>query len=108
MLTTPNGFLIGAGSNKSRYPGMSCLEGDCPRGTKTFEEVPSHAQGNHDFSDCIADHAEVAAMAQEPHFPGSWLYVTCEPCRDCWIYIKDSSRLQRVIWPEGDWIRGDS
>lgn len=37
-----------------------CLDGKCPRGQKSIEEVPHYS----DYSNCIATHAEINALQQ--------------------------------------------
>jgi dCMP deaminase len=69
-----------------------CLAGKCPRGLKSFEEAPHYFDGNQDFSDCIAVHAEINALKQWQKFdmiirpmgaPRPVMYVSARPCRDC-------------------------
>lgn len=88
--------VIGTG-----YPGVApatrgCLEGACPRGTYTYEQVPGHIMGNHDFDTagpnyCIATHSEVNAMLQAgSRLNGATIYVTTRPCTGCMKMIRNS------------------
>lgn len=112
-LYSAQGHLVGIGANRSRVQFLSCTAGQCPRGTKTYVEVPSYEQGNHDFetgdNHCIAAHAERTATVNAWAFRDCVLYVTCEPCADCWRLIKGGKpSIVRVVWPGREWIRGES
>lgn len=87
------GRVIGHGYNKGPETRATCLEGGCPRGT-----LPP-GQGASDYGDCIAVHAEVAAMimAGEAFTKGSDLYVSSEPCFMCYR-IAEGSGIIRVVW----------
>ncbi len=94
--------IVATGYNGGRAGGPSCQAGQCPRGTKTIEEVPSFEQGNSDYSDCIAIHAEVNALlyASRSDVEGATLYITCAPCGECEKIIGNSG-ISVVIWPGG-------
>lgn len=92
--------IYATGCNGTRTPGApGCLEGACPRGLKSFEEVPAYTA----YDDCIAVHAEVNAIEQFERIAVSWgmrtnfkgwaetlptragllMYVNHEPCSGC-------------------------
>jgi dCMP deaminase len=73
--------IIATGYNGSVPGGPSCLAGECPRGLKSKEEVPS----NHaDYSDCHALHAEQNAVAHAAgDLQGATIYITGRPCDMC-------------------------
>lgn len=59
----------------------SCLNGECPRGLKTVEEV-AHSSGG--YEDCIAIHAEANAIANATRdMRGGTIYITGQPCPMC-------------------------
>ena len=67
-------------------PGMrGCLDGECPRGMKTYDQVVRGA----DYGDCIATHAEANAIefldsGEGLRWPeGMRMYVSREPCIGC-------------------------
>lgn len=96
----PNGKLVGVGANRGPDGEPGCTAGACPRGRHTYAELPSYVDGNHDYSDCIATHAEVRAGAVD----GGTMYITDKPCRGCMTFIT-SSKLARAVWPGGEWNR---
>lgn len=102
VLVTPDHLLRGAGYNGSIAGTPGCLEGACPRGLLTYEEVPAGV----DYSACIADHAEANCIrhSSPAHVPGSTVYVTAQPCARC-IVVMTAAKVRRVVWPEGEkWL----
>lgn len=68
---------------------------DCPRGRKTYAEVPAGSPyGKGEPGACIADHAEMVALWQaakafELAEMRLWtMVVTCEPCNDCQLVLE--------------------
>lgn len=84
-----DGQVVSTGYNGTVDAGQpGCLSGACPRGQKSYEEVPeftSYAIG--DVGGCIAVHAEFNAMDQAVArgltLRGSTIFVTCQPCEWC-------------------------
>lgn len=67
--------------------GRSCRI-HCPRGSKTHDELPAYAPFSGD-GECIAVHAEqmvLSDMLPDSAY-GCSLFVTDEPCKDCWQLI---------------------
>ena len=95
-----DGMLIRAGWNGGPEDEPGCLEGACPRGLKSPSEHPGYDQGNHDYSDCIATHAEVRAG----DVADGTMFITAAPCNGCMTFI-ENSRLRRAVWPGGEWNR---
>lgn len=90
------------GPPESGQPG--CLQGACPRGQLSYDEFPGWRSGNHDYSNCIAVHAEINAIYQFSMIRkaiqggGSChIWVTHKPCNGC----KDSIDQFALIphWP---------
>lgn len=78
----------------------SCLAGDCPRGLLTREERPGHEQGNSDYSDCIALHCEMNAIAyaNREDCVGATLYLNgVPPCNMCSKLIR-AAGIERIVW----------
>lgn len=97
VLRTSRGHLTSIGYNGT-YPGEpGCLEGACPRGRLTYQELES----NPDYSNCIAFHAEWNAVSNA-QFDIEYgdIYVTREPCTDCYIMLHQEG-ISRVVWPDG-------
>lgn len=107
----------------------SCPEGACPRGQKSYEEHPGYQEGNQDFSDCIAVHAEENAIRQFAMFyrlftdypdstelPIGWahwvsygvpvVYVSEVPCEGC-AKLLVKAGFTEVFWPGGSWSEGE-
>lgn len=85
------------GTPEHGQPG--CLEGACPRGRLSYEELPAYAGG---YQNCIAVHAEENALRKARRASGFILadavaYVTCEPCNDCHRRLADAG-LSGVYW----------
>lgn len=84
--------IVSTGYNGSPPGEGSCLTGDCPRGMKTYEELPGQEKGNNDYSDCISLHAETNAVcnADVARCRGATLYLaridggpSLYPCDGC-------------------------
>jgi deoxycytidylate deaminase len=92
--------LIATGYNGTD-PGslLSCLAGHCPRVT----EAPDPYTPYHN---CIATHAEINCIQQAFKAYGGArfvLYVTREPCPECWRVLKVYCHtIYRVVWPGGE------
>lgn len=113
ILVKEDRTVVSTGYNGAEPGGPSCLKGECPRGLKTREELPGYADPGATSYDigagaCVAIHAEQNCLlrASWSEQLGSTLYVNCEPCPGCWRMIK-ASPLARVVWPGGDWFRGE-
>lgn len=95
--------IVSTGYNGAPSGAGSCLAGDCPRGLMTREEVASHADGNHDFSNCISLHAEMNAVAYAGRVPGGKIYIASldrpppiSPCDMCAKVIR-AAGIEEVI-----------
>lgn len=94
--------VVATGYNGGPAGGLSCLKGECPRGQKSSEEMPGYTEGNHDYSNCVAIHAEINALlyADRSKIEGGTIWVTHKPCWDCSKAIANSG-LTKVVWPGG-------
>lgn len=99
--------IVAAGYNGAPpgYP-KSCLRGECPRGMKVYAELPGHSDGgggNHDYSDCIALHAEANAIgdaaARGNAIRGATAYITSTPCDAC-AKLLIAAGITRVVTPD--------
>lgn len=73
--------IISTGYNGSPPGGDSCLAGKCPRGLLSSEEI---AHLSPDYSNCIALHAEMNAIAYAGRDTrGATIYITGPPCDMC-------------------------
>lgn len=85
----------------------NCLDGACPRGLRSVEEVP-HGRGPYD--DCVYRHAEMNTLGnfrfnQHIHETEFWAYgmqvvISEEPCAGCIAYAAWAGAV--LIWYSGD------
>ncbi len=92
--------IVATGYNGAPTNWRGCTSGFCPRGRDLT--IPSFEQGNSDYSDCIAVHAEANALlySDRSSIEGGKIYITCSPCGECWKLLSNSG-LQSVMWPGG-------
>lgn len=97
VVVTPRHIAI-PGYNGTKGHGIpGCLDGACPRGLKSLDEVPAYAP----YTDCIARHAEDNAI-MKAHEAGldlrdSAAYVTSEPCGGCYELLANAG-VKDVWW----------
>lgn len=97
--------VMATGYNGAPSGQPGCLTaGACPRGQRSFEDVPSYEDGPTSYDlgpgSCIALHAEQNALlrASWDDMVGCTLYVTCKPCEGCSRMISGTP-IVRVVWP---------
>jgi dCMP deaminase len=99
--------IVSTGYNGGRPGGPSCLAGECPRGRFTKDELPGSHRGNHDYTDCIALHAEANAIAycSRSDMIGGTIYIAGmadnRPCDMCSKLIQ-AAGIERVVSDGGD------
>lgn len=86
-----NGLASGCGS---------CLDGDCPRGLLSKDEMPSLSSYAEGPGRCDAVHAEVNAIMRAglSRTRGNTLYVTGQPCHGCSVVIRGAG-ISRIVMP---------
>ena len=86
--------IVSTGYNGSPAGGPSCLKGECPRG----EIDPSIDIGHHDYTNCIALHAEqnAIAYASRSDTEGATIYLTYSACDMCSKLI-EAAGIVRVV-----------
>ncbi len=111
--------IVSTGYNGGRANGPSCLAGECPRGRQTHAERPGYAEGNNDYSDCIAIHAELNCLlfSSRAEILGGTLYCTVKPCKECWkvignsgltgVVYREESAVVRYSFHHNEWIKKD-
>lgn len=92
--------IVSTGFNGAPAGRPGCLEGACPRGLLSFEELQSYASYDEGPGRCISSHAEANAIiyADWARMQGASLYCTEEPCNRCRITI-EAAGIFRVAWP---------
>lgn len=101
VLTTADNRIISEGYNGSPPGEAHCVDGGCPRGKFSHEEVPKDADYNQ--FPCVAVHAEANAIIRAGYqaAKGGVLYVSQPPCQQCRNIIK-AAEIYCVIWIRSD------
>lgn len=91
--------IVATGYNGSPPGAPHCIDGACPRGRLSYDEVPAGADYN--AFPCIAVHAELNAIIRAGYdrANGGTLYVTDKPCQQCWNAI-NAAGITVVKWPD--------
>lgn len=95
--------IVGTGYNGGPAGGKSCLAGECPRGTKSRDEVEPGSSYDTGAGACIALHAEQNALLYSDYTKrkGGAIYITCEPCEGCRRELSGSG-LSFIYWRATD------
>lgn len=96
--------IISMGYNGGPSKGPSCLNGECPRGRLTHDQLPADSAYDTGGGTCVALHAEwnVLIRTDWAQFDGATLYITEEPCHICKVMI-DGTKIKRVVAPDYEW-----
>lgn len=108
VLVGPDHRIIATGYNGAAPGRPDCLEGACPRGRLSYDEIPG--LGDYDRPGtpgfCIAIHAEMNALLFATRdTKGTTAYITDEPCPGCRKALA-AAGIIRAVWPEGE-FNGD-
>jgi dCMP deaminase len=89
--------IVATGYNGQPSGQMHCVDGGCPRGKLSFEEVPPNSDYNQ--FPCTAIHAEANAIIRAGHAltEGATIYVTELPCLQCSNLIQGADIARVVI-----------
>lgn len=92
--------IVATGYNGAPSGQTHCVDGGCPRGKFTHDEIPKDADYN--VFPCVAIHAEANAIirAGYPLTKGATIYVTEQPCQQCWNLIQ-GAEIERVVTKPG-------
>ncbi len=96
--------IIATGYNGAAPGRPDCLEGACPRGQLSYDEVPG--LGDYDRPGtagfCIAIHAEVNALLFATRDTNRAVaYITDPPCPGCRKALA-AAGIVRAVWPDGE------
>ena len=99
---------VSFGYNGAPSGHRGCLDGACPRGRLSKDELASLAGGYDDPASigyCISVHAEANAilLAGRHACKGATIYVTGEPCHGCRKLIH-AAGIARAVWRSGDGV----
>lgn len=87
--------ILSTGYNGAPSGHRGCLDGGCPRGLQTYDEVAALSA----YDTCISVHAEANALLYaRTSLVGATIYVTCKPCNDCAKLIVGSG-IVRTVFP---------
>ena len=87
--------IVSTGYNGAPAGQAGCLEGHCPRGMMTYDEIGALSA----YDNCISIHAEANALLYaRTSLVGCTIYITCRPCRDCAKLIAGAG-IVKVIFP---------
>jgi dCMP deaminase len=102
VILAANKRLVATGYNGTRPGKPGCLAGLCPRGLRSYSEVPGHTP-DYDMPGpgyCISTHAEMnAVLYVDPLLmPEATLYCTLKPCEGC-MKIIGNTPMYRIVYP---------
>lgn len=88
--------VIGQGYNGAASGKPHCVDGGCPRGQFTHDQIP--ADTDYNVAPCVALHAEMNAILQAgiERCEGATIYVTDKPCQQCTNLI-EHAKIGRVV-----------
>lgn len=97
--------ILSTGYNGAPAGEPGCLTaGACPRGRVGRDVVQTRTSYTEGAGRCIAVHAEVNAINYGMRWLPDWstltLYVTCEPCPQCYQACRDVG-ITRILWAPG-------
>lgn len=101
LVVGPDRRIMSVGYNGAPSGMPDCLEGGCPRGRATYEQVAGLSSYDVPGSPgaCVANHAETNALLHAGRDTrGATLYVNHEPCMACTRTMAGAG-VVRVVWP---------
>lgn len=104
VLVDEHRHVISLGYNGAPSGMADCIDGACPRGMLTYEQIGAGLPYDDPTSPgfCIALHAEANALASAGVRPrGATCYVTDAPCPGCTKALAGAG-VTRVVWPNGE------
>jgi dCMP deaminase len=89
--------IVATGYNGQPSGKTHCVDGGCPRGKFTHDEIPKDADYNQ--FPCTAIHAEANAIIRAGHAltEGATIYVTELPCQQCSNLIEGAGIIRVFI-----------
>lgn len=96
LIVSPDHHIISAGYNGAPPGDPGCLEGACPRGLKTYQEIPEGGSYNSGPDTiCISIHAEANAIIRAGTMSkGATIYSTHKPCYGCYKLIASAGIIR--------------
>lgn len=109
VIVRSDNIVVSTGYNGVAPGRLGCLDGACPRGRQTYDQIPGYGT----YENCIATHAErnavsfALAAGRESDLVGSSCYITRKPCKECDGYLWDVG-VSMVYWPGGQARAGNT
>lgn len=107
VLMASDHSIVSTGYNGGPSKGFSCLQGECPRGRLSHDQLPADSPYDTGGGSCVALHAEwnVLLRSSWADMVDGTLYVTEEPCHICKVLIS-GTKIARVVFPGNVWNPG--
>lgn len=100
VLVSAERRVLSTGYNGAPPGHPGCLEGHCPRGLLTYEQVRAASDYDTGPGRCISVHAEVnAVLFARTDLRGTTCYVTHQPCPSCRKVLLGAG-VARAVWSE--------
>lgn len=92
--------IIATGYNGAISGEPGCLDGNCPRGLLSYEELSSCSSYDEGPGRCISLHAEANALLfARQSVKGATAYITRGPCPTCRKLLLGAG-VQRMVFPQ--------
>lgn len=99
VLMDERGNTIATGRNGAAPGFRECLDGGCPRGQATYEQIRAHSDYNTPGPGfCVSTHAEANALLRAgTRAEGALLAITHKPCAGC-VKLAAGARVGLIVW----------
>lgn len=93
--------ILSTGYNGVEPGAVGCIHGGCPRGLRTFDEVPAYSS----YENCVSKHAEHNCLDFWRDYSNYQdakvtMYITRAPCHDCQELMR-VDYVGKAVWPNG-------
>lgn len=94
--------IVSTGYNGAPSGRAGCLEGACPRGQLSYDQVAAFTSYTTGPGRCLSLHAEVnAVLYAHRSLTDCTIFIVCQPCNDCAKVIAGAG-IVRVVYPNPD------
>lgn len=91
--------VVATGYNGAPAGDPGCLDGHCPRGRLTYDQLAEHTDYDTGPGRCVAVHAEMNALLwARQSVAGATVYITDPPCPGCAKHLT-AAGVARVVHP---------
>lgn len=100
------GHMTSLGYNGVEPGEPGCLEGACPRGLLSYDEMPPGSNYQDPKAPCVSTHAEENSwLNAQFDVEGATCYVTRQPCGDC-KQLLFAEGIRGFVYPGGTIVGG--